>query len=532
MSKGKRAAISLRWAFGTIIIVFTLFTGSVTYSAEIDDVRAAIRATGATWEAAENPISMRSAEERVRLLGVLPGEEPFVGEEIYPGKEGLVSIPSKVDWRNNGGNYVSSVKDQGGCGSCWAFAVTGALESKAMISLGTPGRNLNLSEQIVLSCSGAGSCGGGYIDQASSFLFNYGDAKEGCYPYTSYYGSNGNCANACTSRMYRPYRLENSWAWVATNADAMKAAIADYGPIVTTLAVYEDFYYYGGGIYRHTWGDYSGLHAVLAVGYNDNNGGYFIVKNSWGPYWGEGGYFKIYYSEVSAQRFGWGYCNGNPPYPCGAGTIYYPSGVLPVAVTLTSPNGGEPLESGGTFNITWDPPYNPGTYDLWYSLNNGLTWKPIDQGQGVTGTNYLWDVPVLPKNKSKCLIGIEDYYNDKKMSEDISSAPFKIDVVALTSPNGGDLVPSGGSWPITWTTNGTTTPVDSVKLTYTLDNGLTWKPITTLTGGENPGTHSWSVQTVKTDKMKCKVKVVLKDATGKIVGSDMSDSTFTISPNL
>lgn len=526
MFKRTKAAISLIWVFGTITIVFTLISASVTYSAEIDDVRAAIRATGATWEARENPVSMRSPEERDRLLGVLPGEEPIVVEEIYPEKDGLVSIPLKVDWRNNGGNYVSSVKDQGYCGSCWAFAVTGALESKAMISLGTPGRNLNLSEQIVLSCSGAGSCGGGYINQASTFLYNTGDGKEGCYPYASYYGSNGNCSKACSSWTYRPHRLSSSWTWAATNADAMKAAIADYGPIVTTLAVYQDFYSYGSGIYRHTWGSFRGLHAIVAVGYNDT-GRYFIVKNSWGPYWGEGGYFKISYDEVSAQRFGWGYCNGNPPFPCGAGTIYYPSGVVPVAVTLTSPNGGEPLESGGTFDITWDPPYNPGTYDLWYSLNNGLTWKPI--AEDVTGTSYPWDVPVLPNNKSKCLIGIEDYYNDKKMSEDISSAPFKIDVVALTSPNGGDLVPSGGIWPITWTTNGTTDTVDSVKLTYTLDNGLTWKPIPKLSG--NPGTHLWDVPAPKVEKTKCKVKVVLKDVEGKVIGSDMSDTTFTITPN-
>jgi C1A family cysteine protease len=87
----------------------------------------------------------------------------------------------------------------------------------------------------------------------------------------------------------------------------MKSAIANYGPIVVTLAVYDDFYWYGGGVYHHTWGGLVGLHAVLAVGYNDV-GGYFIVKNSWGTGWGAGGYFKISYDEVDAQRFGWGWC--------------------------------------------------------------------------------------------------------------------------------------------------------------------------------------------------------------------------------
>jgi hypothetical protein len=91
MFKRTKAAISLIGVFGTITIVFTLITASVTYSAEIDDVRAAIRATGATWEARENPVSMRSQEERDRLLGCCQGRT-FVVEEIYPEKEGLVSI--------------------------------------------------------------------------------------------------------------------------------------------------------------------------------------------------------------------------------------------------------------------------------------------------------------------------------------------------------------------------------------------------------------------------------------------------------
>lgn len=512
----------LKWIAGFITIFFILLGASLSYSAEIDDIQAAIRQQKATWIAQENPISMLAQEERIRLLGVLPGEEAFQGNEIYSGKESIVSIPLSVDWRNNGGNYVSSVKNQGSCGSCWAFAVTGALESKAMISLGTPGKNLNLSEQIVLSCSSAGSCSGGFIDQASAFLYNDGNGKEGCYGYT---GTNGNCGSACSSWTYRPYRLTSSWAWVATNENSMKSAIADYGPIVVTLAVYSDFYYYAGGVYRHAWGGLRGLHAVLAVGYDDTNR-YFIVKNSWGTDWGSGGYFKISYDEVSAQRFGWGWCNGNPPYPCGAGTIYYPSGVVPVAVTLTSPNGGEPLESGGTFNITWNPPYNPGDYDLWYSLNSGLTWNLIEQY--VTGTNYLWNVPILPNSKSKCLIGIEDYYDNKEMSEDISNAPFTIEVVGLTSPNGGEYLPSGSPWEITWTTNGTKNPVASVKLYYTMDNGLTWKLITTLT--ENTGSHFWTPRTVTVNKTKCKVKVVLRDAANNTVGSDVSASTFTITP--
>src|SRR5208337_2413014 len=104
-----------------------------------------------------------------------------------------VSVPSQLDWRNHGGNYVTPIRDQGNCGSCWAFAVTAALESKTLITLQTPNTDVDLSEQIVLSCSGAGSCNGGYMEEASTFLVDTGTNLETYYPYTA---TDGSCSNA------------------------------------------------------------------------------------------------------------------------------------------------------------------------------------------------------------------------------------------------------------------------------------------------------------------------------------------------
>jgi C1A family cysteine protease len=82
----------------------------------------------------------------------------------------------------------------------------------------------------------------------------------------------------------------------------MKQALADKGPFEATMTVYTDFFYYSGGIYRYTWGEEEGGHAITIVGYDDN-GGYWIAKNSWGISWGEGGWFRIAYGECGIDDY-------------------------------------------------------------------------------------------------------------------------------------------------------------------------------------------------------------------------------------
>ena len=191
-----------------------------------------------------------------------------------------------------------------------AFAATGALESYILIKDNRPGQNDNRAEQILVSCSDAGiSCQqGGYIDSAAEYLSITGLPAESYFPYTA---TDAPCSNAQTGWENYTYRTY-SWDWVtwnATSADPIKSALYNNGPLITTMDVYRDFYYYSKGVYQYAWGEYRGGHAVVIVGYADNatisGGGYFIVKNSWGTGWGESGYFKIAYSEIgSATNFG------------------------------------------------------------------------------------------------------------------------------------------------------------------------------------------------------------------------------------
>ena len=198
------------------------------------------------------------------------------------------------------------------------------------------------------------------------------------------------------------------------------------------------------------------------------------------------------------------------------------------SVNLMIPNGSEVIPSGSSYEVQWRAPSKAVKFNLLYSNNNGLTWIMI--AGGLTGTNYNWTVPTPWGNRKKCLLKVIGYdASGMELSADKSDAPFKIEVVKLTSPNGGIIYNSGDPLTITWETNATKKPVAKVRLYYTKDGGITWNLITTIKGS-NPGNYPWTVPTVGKPKVQCKIKVELIDALGNILGTDKSDSYFTIQP--
>jgi hypothetical protein len=195
--------------------------------------------------------------------------------------------------------------------------------------------------------------------------------------------------------------------------------------------------------------------------------------------------------------------------------------------TLTAPDGGEIIPSGSTYTIKWIAPPDVVSFNLKYSLNNGRKWKVI--AEGLTGNDHGWTVPTPRKNKKKCLVKVIGYDDsDAKVGADTSDAPFTIALVEVTSPSEGETLISEIPYTIEWDTYGTKRPVEKVKLLYTKNGGRTWNKIETLEG--DPGFYDWLVPDVAKTKSKCLVKVVLKDANGKTVGSDTSDGYFTIQP--
>uniref|UniRef100_UPI00358E2A54 procathepsin L-like n=1 Tax=Myxine glutinosa TaxID=7769 RepID=UPI00358E2A54 len=221
--------------------------------------------------------------------------------------------PPSIDWRDYG--FVTKVKDQGSCGSCWAFSSTGALEGQvaryrhSLKSASPSHRNMantrekatlvSLSEQNLVDCSrteGNEGCGGGWMDQAFMYIRdNNGIESEQSYPYS---------ARDDQQCLFDP-RL--SVASLSTYVDipkdnetALKMAVASEGPVSVAIdASNPSFQFYSSGVYFEPNCNSSFLnHAVLAVGYGkveqeQNGHKYWIIKNSWSRDWGDNGYILM-----------------------------------------------------------------------------------------------------------------------------------------------------------------------------------------------------------------------------------------------
>jgi C1A family cysteine protease len=279
---------------------------------------------GWTFSVSEIPATRYDLED---LCGLVEPEGWWRGARFDPCSQKR-SLPTRFDWRDSSG--CTPVKNQGGCGSCWAFGTVGPLECNIKIKEGV---TVDLSEQWLVSCNSDGwSCGGGwwahnYHEWKADPCGGVGAVLEADFPYTA--------SDAPCDCPYPHEYLIDDWAYIGSSSgvppvESIKQAIIDYGPVSVAVYANSAMQAYGGGIFNGC--ETAEInHAVVLVGWDDSQGteGVWFMRNSWSTGWGEnGGYMRIPYG---CSQIGYGACYVN--YTPAFLEVNLPAGV-PEAIAL------------------------------------------------------------------------------------------------------------------------------------------------------------------------------------------------------
>jgi C1A family cysteine protease len=248
-----------------------------------DERNAAERAAGGSAVHGITHFSdLSQAEFESRYL--LSDPKMKLGEAKLDATERTVdTLASLVDWT---GKLTTPVKNQGYCGSCWAFSATEQIESDAMRTLG---KSWTLSPEQIVQCDTTSyGCNGGWTEHAYKYVKGAGGlATEASYPYSSYYGTTGSCHSSSSQ-----YVVTVTGYTTISGESNMAAWVQQHGPLSVCVDA-STWNSYNGGIMKSCGKQVD--HCVQAVGVDATSSGYWKVRNSWGTSWGESGFIRLAY---------------------------------------------------------------------------------------------------------------------------------------------------------------------------------------------------------------------------------------------
>ena len=234
-------------------------------------------------------LTFETTKEKAQYATGLKLEKGWVKKVKVQKVKIQAALPRHFDWREQG--KLTPSKDQGNCGSCWAHSSTAVLQDvMALRGMG----QISLSEQYLLSCNKEGwSCDGGFFAHDYHMALPMGGVPYAEFPYVAR-------QVACKTNLSHPYHIA-SWAFLPSKdentppaIEAIKSAIYQYGPIGVAVGANDAFMSYSSGVFNQCDGTKPN-HAVTLVGW-DEDGQYFVMKNSWSPQWGDNGFMKIRYN--------------------------------------------------------------------------------------------------------------------------------------------------------------------------------------------------------------------------------------------
>ena len=230
------------------------------------------------------------------LLGFIdPG--PEVAEQLraqYTPAPQAADLPTSFYSFNkwNKCKSMKMIRDQGGCGSCWAFASAEVISDRICIY---KKKQDIVSPFHIVSCARPNGCGGGWMSEAFDFYVKNGVVLDSCQPYNL----PPNCVKTCTNKKFKgtyaqALRKGACRYMLPNKEEELKKEIYNRGPITAAFYVYNDFFSYKSGVYHYTDGAFAGGHAIKILGWGVENGvKFWYCANSWGTGWGLGGFFKI-----------------------------------------------------------------------------------------------------------------------------------------------------------------------------------------------------------------------------------------------